>query len=55
MDNTIQPNQQDDVQLHHYTQDSRELSPKTTQQTAKLSAKRLKNCKKNPHPKKCCK
>ena len=42
MDNTIQPNQQDDVQLHHHTQDSRELSPKTTEQTAKQSAKRLK-------------
>ena len=42
MDNTIQPNQQDDVQLHQHTQDSRELSPKATEQTAKQSAKRLK-------------
>lgn len=47
MDNTIQPNQQDDVQLHHYTQDSRELSPKTTEQIAKPSAKTEKTVKKS--------
>ena len=28
--------------MYNYTQDSRELSPKTTEETAKLSAKRLK-------------
>ena len=52
MDNTIQPNQQDDVQLHHHTQDSRELSPKTTEQTAKQSAKRLKKTVKKSTPQK---